>query len=76
MNNEHYKMLNDRFDARAALLRQAGMSYVHIEEYNTAVFTIKKPVHKRPLTFSASLVMNADEIVWADKLAELIRYNS
>lgn len=71
-NNAHYARLNDRFEGRSLRLRRLGFRYQHIPEWDTAVFVRRHP-HKpnRNQTVSASFVMCADDIVWADRLEEL-----
>jgi hypothetical protein len=70
--NEHYGMLNDRFDGRANRLRKLGFVYVCIEEFNIAVFSIKR--FGKTMTISAGTIMNADEVVWADTVEQAERF--
>lgn len=70
--NEHYRILNERFDARAAEMRAKGFKYERIEAMNIAVFT--KIRASRPMCVPATLVMNADEIVWVDELERIDRF--
>lgn len=70
--NAHYGKLNVRFDERAAVLRGMGFRYEHVPAMNLAVFTKTRAgrVHCLP----AGVVMNADEIVWADDLERAERF--
>jgi hypothetical protein len=73
--NTHYGMLNDRFEGRSKRLRELGFKYVPIPGFDAAVFVKPRAFHpgKPPHTVQASLVMCADEIVWADRIEELER---
>lgn len=70
--NAHYGKLNDQFDARATVLRGLGFRYEHVPALQIAVFT--KTRFGRVTCLPASFVMNADEIVWGDKLDEVTRF--
>jgi hypothetical protein len=63
--NEHYGKLNDRFDGRAAWLRDRGFKYETVPGMHVAVFTRTRCGRLHVVT--ASLVMNADEVVWEDE---------
>lgn len=65
--NDHYGMLNERFEERAEFLRNKGFTYIRIEEFGVAVFTRKRYGNK-PVTFAAGAVMNADSTVWGDMM--------
>lgn len=70
--NDHYGMLNGRFDNRADFLRDNGFKYEQVPGLNIAVFT--KSRFGRVLCLPAALVMNADSIVWADRVEEVERF--
>lgn len=65
--NDHYGMLNERFEERSAFLRNKGFVYKRIEELGIAVFT-RKRLGGKPITFAAGAIMNADPTVWGDMM--------
>ena len=74
--NEHYRKLNLRFDERAAELRQLGFRYEHVFLFGQSkgVFVKNHPwTEKYNRVETAAMVMTADDVVWADRLADLSR---
>lgn len=71
--NEHYGRLNDRFGDRSARLRNLGFVYEHVAgvDYDLAVFVRRRPGYRKAEAVAAAFVMNADDVVWADRLAEV-----
>jgi hypothetical protein len=66
--NAHYGFLNQRFDVRAAELIRRGFKYERIPTLDIAVFLRPRPGRSVPTTLAASLVLNADPLVWQDTL--------
>lgn len=71
-SNEHYGEINDRFDVRSALLRKLGFKYVHIEEWDTAVFARPRLGKRVPTTLAAAFVQLADDRTWNDRLNDIV----
>jgi hypothetical protein len=71
-NNQHYGMLNDRFDGRSTRLRKLGYRYESIDGYGIAIFTAIR--FGKRYAIPAATVMNADEIVWSDQLERAERF--
>lgn len=69
-NDEHYGELNERFDARAAVLREAGYVYGIIPGLPVAVFTRTRAGKLQAV--ASGTVLNADEIVWEDTVRLLV----
>lgn len=70
--NDHYGRLNARFDIRAAALRNLGFAYQHVPGLNTAVFTRTR--FGRVHSIASGTAINADDVVWADTLAQAERF--
>ena len=74
--SNHYRMLNERFDGRSVTLRRLGFTYEHIEVagQTKGVFVKRHPwMEKYNRVETAAFVMCADEVAWADRLADLSR---
>jgi hypothetical protein len=72
--NDHYGMLNTRFDDRAGVLLGMGFKYVRCPENDTASFVRPAPYHPgRKDTVQTAFVMHADDLCWADRIDELAR---
>jgi len=69
-SNFVYGKLNERFDARAKVLREKGYKYGPIPGMNIAVFTKTHWGHNH--TIAAATVLNACHYVWNDTLKTLI----
>lgn len=72
-SNEHYGLLNDRFEVRSRILRNLGFRYEHVEGFDMAVFVRPRPGHKVPVCVPAAFVMHADYRCWSDRAEELIK---
>jgi hypothetical protein len=70
-SNEHYAILNARFDERSKILRDMGFTYQHLPEWDIAVFWRKRLTKKVPVTVPACFLQLADERTWEDRLKEL-----
>lgn len=59
-SDQHYEVLNDRFDKRAKQLIREGWKYERLEEYDIALFTRPKS-NKGKKSIAASFLMTADD---------------
>ena len=74
-NNEYYGKLNDRYDARADVLRQLGYKYERVEEYGIAVFVLRRPVIRTtPHAIPSAVLLHAEDRAWDDILAYAKRF--
>lgn len=67
--NEHYGRINERFDVRHKQITELGFKRESIKEYNIAVYVRRQPGCK-PEVIQAATLTCADEVVWAEVLAD------
>lgn len=74
-SNDHYGLLNNRFDHRSEYLRSKGFRYEFVEAFGSTfgVFVCNRPSAVKPTVVVASCVMHSDEFVWADRCGEIER---
>lgn len=70
--NDHYRVLNERFDDRAFQLVELGYKYQIIPAMNVAVFVRNR--HGKVNTIAAGTVLNADSVVWSDTLLRAVTH--
>lgn len=73
-SNQYYGRMNDRFDGRSKRLRSLGFEYVRVDEFNLAIFTIKRLGMKQAHTIPAAAVSYAEDRAWNDLLEAAERY--
>jgi hypothetical protein len=70
--NDHYGKLNERMDVRYEQIAKLGFKQINMGEFNA--FSRKHPAFpNRTQTVPAAVLLYADEIVWADKIADWTR---
>lgn len=70
--SNHYRKLNERMDARYEQIAKLGFKQINMGEFN--VFSRRDPVFpNRTQTVPAAVLLYADDIVWADKVADWTR---
>lgn len=69
-SNQHYKGLNNRFDRRAARLRQLGFAYRSLVP-GIACFTRMRMAREQNIL--AATAMHADQRTWHDQLRLVLK---
>lgn len=72
-SNEYHKGLNNRFDKRIARIHKMGFRRVNNEFGSFFVRGMIRTNSSRNQTIPAGLLLSADNRLWNEKLAEVVR---